>query len=134
MKNPYSAPETTLPASTVSQDAPKPSKPLIPAVIGLFTYGSSSPYALVLCVEHYLRPHSRPIPWSTHVAAVLASIGTAGWFVLNLILSADVVTLFVGKPHSMYAVPGLILWCMTLVFFIWMAWRIDRFHRQGTPS
>ena len=127
MQNPYAPPETAIPASTTKIDTRAPSKPIIPAVIGIFTYGSSSPYALVLCVEHYLNPNLRPTPWSTHIAAVLATIGSFGWFALNLLYSSQTIELFVGNPTSMYAQIGLMLWLATFVFFVWAIWRIVRF-------
>ena len=105
---------------------------MIPAIIGIFTYGSSSPYALVLCVEHYLRPNSRPIPWSIHVATVLAVFGTVAWFAFTLFCSAPLLDMLAGEPISIYTELSLMTWLATIAFFIWMTWRIVRFRRQST--
>ncbi|MDX1930932.1 MAG: hypothetical protein SFV81_30685 [Pirellulaceae bacterium] len=115
-------------SQNVRQDVPKPSKPIIPAIIGMFTYGSSSPYALVLCIEHYLRP-VHPIPWSTHIATVLAAIGTAGWFALNLVFCPQVFSWLAGNTVA-YAEIGLMMGCATIVFFIWSMWRVALFLRD----
>ena len=130
MHNPYAPPETVTRASIEHEHAGTPSKPIIPAVIGMFTYGSTSPYALVLCVEHYLNPNFRPVPWSTHIAAVLATIGSFGWFALNLLYAAHTIDVFLGNSTSMYSGLGLMMLVATLVFFGWATWRIVRFMEQ----
>jgi hypothetical protein len=127
MQNPYAPPETATSPSITKVDTSAPSKPIIPAVIGIFTYGSSSPYALVLCVEHYLNPNLRPTPWSTHIAAVLATIGSIAWFAMNIVYSWETIDLLVGRPTSMYAQIGLMMWLATFVFFGWSIWRFVRF-------
>lgn len=130
MENPYAPPETSTRALERVEEVHKISKPIIPASIGIFTYGSSSPYALVLCIEHYLNPKLRPIPWTTHIAAVLATIGSIIWFGFNFVISGEVLsTLLRGQP-SMYLSIGLSVWFATIVFFIWTAWRVVQFRRQ----
>ncbi len=132
MHNPYAPPESAETVSRVSPHAKNQSMPMIPALIGLFTYGSSSPYALVLCVEHYLRPNSRPIPWAIHIATVLAIFGTVAWFAFAIVCSSPVFDLFKGEPASIYTQLALMVWLATVVFFVWMFWRIARFRRQPT--
>ena len=123
--NPYAPPETSAAAmEPIRQDADR-SKPIIPAVIGVFTYGSSSPYALVLCIEHYLSYAWSAIPWSTHVAMVLSILGTIGWIGLNLIVSLNM---------WMYGGLAFYLWGASLAFVIWMICRIVLFQRKAASS
>lgn len=130
MQNPYAPPETSTRALDRGEEVQKVSKPIIPALIGIFTYGSSSPYALVLCIEHYLSPKLRPIPWTTHLAAVLATIGSIIWFWFNIVISGEVLSLFRSDQPSMYLSIGLSVWFATIVFFIWTVWRVVQFRRQ----
>jgi hypothetical protein len=106
-----------------------PSKPIIPAVIGMFTYGSSSPYALVLCIEHYLDASIRPIPVSTHIAAVLAFLGSLGWFALNFVYLPQIFGMLAGQPIGMYGAIGVMAWIATLIFMSWACWRLIRLPR-----
>ncbi len=98
MENPYAPPETSTRALERVEEVQKVSKPIIPASIGIFTYGSSSPYALVLCIEHYLNPKLRPIPWTTHIAAVLSAIGSIIWFGFNILISGEVLSTLLARP------------------------------------
>lgn len=130
LQNPYAPPEFKTNASIATEHAAeKPLKPIIPAVIGLFTYGSSSPYALVLCVEMYLRRKVHPVAISTHIAAFLSLLGTIVWSALNILMAPDAFNWMIGRPASMYAQIGFMMWTATLVFFLWLTWRINRFHR-----
>jgi hypothetical protein len=133
MENPYAPPAMTTPVSIASADATPPSKPIIPAVIGMFTYGSTSPYSLVLCVEQYLEPCRRPIPWSTHIATVLAIFGSVGWLGMNLVYCSETFDLLLGKPTTMYAQIGLMVWLASCVFISWALWRVVRFAGRSRP-
>lgn len=134
MLNPYTPPETASSVRQPTQPVDPPSKPIIPAVIGLFTYGSSSPYALVLCVEQYLRPHTQPLPRSTHLAAVLSACGSLAWIALNLVCAPDAIDGLTGRQLSMYSQMGLMIWFASLAFLIWMTWRVIRFKRQSAAD
>lgn len=127
-QNQYAPPDAVAPTSNDIEDAGSPSKPMIPAAIGLFAFGSSSPYALVLCIEHYLDPRLRPIPWSTHFATVLGAIGSIGWFGLNLVYASQAIDLLAGNPTSMSAQSGL----ATLVFCVWATWRFREYLRGSS--
>lgn len=134
MQNPYAPPETNV-AQFDGADAgdKKTTKPIIPAVIGMFTYGSSSPYALVLCIEQYVHSGLRLAPISTHIALVLSTLGSFAWFVLSLLISMDVLNLIVGNSSSPYDQIGLMMWISNLVFVVWAFFRIRRFRfRQLT--
>jgi len=121
--NPYAPPAISAPATKQILHEADRSRPIIPAVIGVFTYGSSSPYALVLCIEQYLREARSSIHWSTHVAMVLSIIGTMGWIGLNLVCFSE----------PMFA--GLWLYGLSasVAFLIWLIWRIVLFRRKS-PS
>jgi len=121
--NPYAPPGISSPATKQIQHEADRSRPIIPAIIGVFTYGSSSPYALVLCIEQYLRCARSSIPWSTHVAMVLSIFGTMVWIGLTLLCFSD----------SMFAGLGLYLLIASVAFLIWMIWRIVLFQRKS-PS
>ena len=111
-----------------------PSKPIIPAVIGMFTYGSSSPYALVLCIEHYFDASIRPKPISTHIAAVLALIGSFVWFAVTLAFLPQMLGMVAGEPLGMYGEIGVIAWIATAVFLCWACWRFVRFRRYRSTD
>ena len=113
----------------VAESSP-PTKPIIPAVIGLFTYGSSSPYALVLCIEHYLDARIRPKPISTHIATGLALIGSLGWYALTFSYLPHMLGMFAGQPLEMYGEIGVMTWIATTVFLCWACWRFVRQLRQ----
>ena len=130
IQNPYAPPELATATSDAFDDDRSLSKPMIPAVIGILTYGSSSPYALVLCIEHYLSRRLRPVPRTTHAATALAALGTVGWFALNLACYSQTIDLLAGNPTSMYAQIGLMTWMATIIFFAWAIWRFVRFMRQ----
>jgi uncharacterized membrane protein YuzA (DUF378 family) len=134
MQNPYAPPETNVAQSdSAGAGDQKPAKPIIPAVIGMFTYGSSSPYALVLCLEQYLHGGLRLAPLSTHIALVLSTLGALAWFVLSLLMAMDVLSLIVGNSSSPYSQIGLMMWISNLVFVVWAFFRIRRFRlRQHT--
>jgi hypothetical protein len=121
--NPYAPPGISSPATKPIQHEADRSRPIIPAVIGVFTYGSSSPYALVLCIEQYLRCERSSIPWSTHVAMVLSVLGTMGWIGLTLLCFSE----------SMLAGLGLYMLIASVTFLIWLIWRIVLFQRKS-PS
>ena len=106
------------------------SKPIIPAVIGLFTYGSSSPYALVLCIEHYLNDGICPKPISTHVATLLSLVGSLVWFALNIAYAPQILGTFVGRPLGMYGEIGVKAWIATAVFLCWAFWRFALLLRR----
>ena len=130
MQNPYAPPEINLAVSkSLDKVDDKPSKPIIPAIIGLFTYGSASPYALVLCIEQYLQQGFRRLPFSIHIATLLATLGSVAWFSWNILIATDVLNWMVGNPASMYVQVGFMMWTATLVFFIWLAWRVIRFRK-----
>ena len=134
MLNPYSPPTTvSAPPMAVAESSP-PTKPIIPAVIGLFTYGSSSPYALVLCIEHYLDARIRPKPISTHIATALSLIGSLVWFALIFACLPQVLGMFAGKPLGMYGEIGVMTWIATAVFLCWACWRFVRLLRQCGPG
>jgi hypothetical protein len=130
MNNPYEPPESGSASSNATQVDQPPSKPIIPAVIGMFTYGSSSPYALVLCAEHYLGPNLRSTPWSTHLATLLATFGSFVWFTMGIRFLPLTLALITGNPTSTYASIGLTIWIATAVFFVWAIWRLVRLRRQ----
>ncbi len=115
--NPYAPPGTSAPAATQIPHEEGRSRPIIPAVIGVFTYGSSSPYALVLCIEQYLGCARSSIPQSTHVAMGLSIYGTLCWIVLNLICYSEGLALYV--------------WSASVAFLIWLIWRIVVFQRKS---
>jgi hypothetical protein len=60
---------------------------------------------------------------------VLAVIGTAGWFAMNLVFFPQIFGWLAGNTALGYAEIGLMMWCATIVFFIWSIWRIARFRR-----
>ncbi|MFN7291924.1 MAG: hypothetical protein ACK5YR_14990 [Pirellula sp.] len=135
MRNPYAPPETNVAQSDgAGEGEQKPAKAIIPAVIGMFTYGSSFPYALVLCVEQYARSNSRPVPSSTHIALVLAVIGSLGWGALSILYMMPLVSLIVGNASSPYASIGLMALFSNLVFVLWTIWRIHRFRQPPNVS
>jgi hypothetical protein len=121
--NPYAPPGISSPATKQIQHEADRSRPIIPAIIGVFTYGSSSPYALVLCIEQYLRSARSSIPWSTHVAMVLSIFGTMVWIGLTLLCFSE----------SMLAGLGLYMLIASVTFLIWLIWRIVLFQRKS-PS
>jgi hypothetical protein len=131
-QNPYAPPETLHPVTKQIRNVANNSRPIVPAVIGLFTYGSSSPYALVLYVEQYLRSDRSSIPLSTHVAAGLSILGTMVWISLNLVYSSGVVDLLTGRGTSMYAGLGLSVWSASVAFLIWLIWRIMLFQKSSS--
>lgn len=122
--NPYAPPGTYAAETKQLRHEADRSKPIIPAIIGVFTYGSSSPYALVLCIEQYLRWARYSIPWSTHVAMVLSIFGTIVWIGLNLVCSWE----------SMYGGLGFYVWSASAAFLIWLIWRIVLFQRKSTSD
>ena len=130
-QNAYAPPETCYLATTEIRNESNRSKPIIPAIIGFFTYGSSSPYALVLCVEQYLSLPRSSIPWSTHVATVLSLFGTMSWIFLNLVYAGAVINSLIGREKSTYASLGLTIWLASTIFLIWMIWRIVLFQRRA---
>jgi hypothetical protein len=135
MQNPYAPPETNVTQSdSAGAGDQKPAKPIIPAVIGMFTYGSSSPYALVLCLEQYARRNSRRVPWSTHIALVLSVIGTLGWFALSILYMIPLVSLIIGNASSPYASIGLLVLISNLIFIRWTIWRIRQFRQSPNVS
>ena len=135
MQNPYAPPETNV-AQSDGADAggPKPAKPIIPAVIGMFTYGSSSLYALILCIEQYARRNSRRVPSSTHIALVLAVIGSLGWSAFSIVSAIPLVNLVTGNGSSQYMSLGFMVWISNLVFICWTIWRIRRFRQSPNVS
>lgn len=122
--NPYAPPGTSAPATKRVRHEADRTRPIVPAVIGLFTYGSSSPYALVLCIEQYLLWARSSIPWSTHIAMVLSIFGTMGWIELNLLCFSE----------SMFAGLGLYVWSASVAFLIWLIWRIVLFQRKSAEN
>lgn len=131
-QNPYAPPTIVQAASDKPQGERRPPIPIIPAVIGMFTYGSTSPYALVLCVEQYMQWPRSPVPWTTHVALLLSIIGTLGWIGLNIACFPAVTGLWVGNGSVTYASLGLAVWCASLAFLIWLVWRILLFRQAST--
>lgn len=135
MQNPYAPPETNV-AQFDGADAgdKKTTKPIIPAVIWMFTYGSSSPYALVLCIEQYARRNSRRVPSSTHIALVLAFIGSLSWFALSTLYILPLVGFIAGNNSLPYMSLGLMVGIANLVFIVWTIWRIRRFRQPPNVS
>lgn len=130
MQNPYSPPKTVSSPPSVEAKANTLTKPLIPALIGLFTYGSSSPYALVLCIEHYLDARIRPKPISTHIATLLSLIGSLIWFALAFAFLPQILRILAGQPFGMYDAMGVMTWIATAIFLCWASWRFVRHVRQ----
>lgn len=128
MENPY-APTTVNTHPAKAEVPPKLPKPIVPAIIGLVTYGSCSPYALVLCIEQYLRPVSPRIPLMTHVAVVLSILGTSYWAVVSF----GGVLMLVGASE-MYQKVGLIICIANAIFLCWTYWRIRVFQKRGKRS
>jgi hypothetical protein len=111
-----------------------PTKPIIPAVAGLFTFCALSPYALVLCIEHYLDPRIRPKPISTHIATALALIGSLGWYALAFSHLPHMLGMFAGQPPGMHAGIGVMTWIATAIFLCWTCWRFVRQLCQRVPG
>lgn len=130
-RNPYVPTGAGHFATQQGQPEPNRSKPIIPALIGLFTGGAASPYALVLCLEQYLRLGRSEIPWTTHVATVFAMFGTMGWILLTLLFSSQAIDWILGRGAPMYGVLGVCLWCANGVFLIWTLLRMASFQRPS---
>ena len=128
MRNPYEPPLHQPASQTDNLKTPRVSKPIIPAVIGLFTWGSSSPYALVLCVEQYLKRETPSIHWSTHIATLLSLVGTVAWASINAFATPAILNLIAGNAGTLYTPLAILLWAATFVFFIWLAWRVIIFR------
>ena len=130
MNNPYEPPSAEGASQSGVRNTQRVSKPIIPAVIGIFTWGASSPYALVLCVEQYLKRGISPIHWSTHVAALLSILGTVAWTAVNVFATPEILNLVAGNGRTMYSELAIMLWISTLVFFIWLGWRVTLFRTK----
>ncbi|MEM0925583.1 MAG: hypothetical protein AAGJ83_06065, partial [Planctomycetota bacterium] len=88
-ENPYSPPASLGSIEANSTEESVISKPIIPAVIGCFTYGSCSPYALVLCWEHYRSQGVTRTSFPTHLALLLSFAGTIAWMALSYLVAVD---------------------------------------------
>lgn len=135
-QNPYAPPATEHSIIKPQSGMPKPTRPIIPAIIGIFTYGSTSPYALVLCAEQYLRRSiTRPL-LSTHIALPLSILGTIGWIGMNVLISLDTIHLLTGNDSSSYGSLGLLFWIADGAFLLWAYWRFRLFCKldEQAPS
>lgn len=130
--NPYTPPSTAHPSDNERASQQKQTKPIIPAVIGLFTYGSTSPFALVLCVEQYLRrATARPLV-STHFALPLSILGTMGWIAFKVLIAPDTLNFILGRNASSYGTVGLGLWIVNALFLVWAYWRLSSYGTKAT--
>lgn len=129
--NPYSSP-APIPESQYPPEGnqPQDANPFVPALIGLFTYGASSPYSLVLCIEIYLkRPRASISRW-VHFATPLAVLGSIGWAALSLLVAEDTLRYLLGNAPSMNGSIGTSLWLANLIFGFWTIWRVIRFRKK----
>lgn len=133
-ENPYLPPVPTSSDNHKSELTSNVPKPIIPALIGIVTYGSSSPYALVLCIEQYLRPAAARITLTTHISMVLSIAGTIGWGGLSYIMGAETIKFLADSGRSMYGPMGLFIWIANFILFFWIYWRIKLFQRHGGSS
>jgi|GEM_PF-2827365 hypothetical protein len=129
-QNPYAPPATEHLVIKPQSGMPKPTRPIIPAIIGMFTYGSTSPYALVLCAEQYLRwSTARPL-LSTHIALPLSILGTLGWLSINIAIAPDAIRALMERDPSSYGSIGLLFWIADGAFLLWAYWRFRLFRKQ----
>lgn len=97
----------------------------------MFTYGSCSPYALVLCIEQYLRPPQHGVHWRVHLALLLAAVGSLGWILFSAAAGWEVIQAYVYNQSSMYGYLGVWIWVANIAFFGWTWWRISLFQNRG---
>lgn len=128
--NPFAPPSIDHPATIQPNKESPRAKPIIPALIGVFTYGSTSPYALVLCIEQYLRRSTTPPLLSTQIALPLAILGTIGWIGFNIVMAVETVDNLLGGKTTSYGNLGLFLWIADAAFIVWALWRMQIFRRE----
>lgn len=129
-QNPYAPPTADHLVEKPLAGVPKLTRPIIPAIIGIFTYGSTSPYALVLCAEQYLRrSKTRPL-LSTHIALPLSILGTLGWLSMNVMLAPETIRSLMESGSSSYGSIGLLFWIADGAFLLWAYWRFRLFRKR----